>query len=55
MCNHHLASLLKRLLVVHTTRVTSQGSSVFFQAFVHFLVCLKLGIDTNRIIYIPNK
>ena len=47
--------LLKRLLIVHTTRVPSKGSSGFFQAFVHLLVYLKLGIGTIRIIYTANK
>ena len=46
---------VKASVVVHTTSVPSQGSSGFFQAFIHFLVCLKLGKGTIRIIYIPNK
>ena len=51
MCKHHWPAVK----VVQTTRVQSQRSSVFFQAFVHFLVYLKLGIFTSRIIYIANK
>ena len=40
MCKHHLATVK----AYACTRVRSKGSSGFFQAFVHFLVYLKLGI-----------
>ena len=38
MHKHGLAQMLKRVLVVQTTRVRSQGSSGIFQALVYFLV-----------------
>ena len=44
MCKHGLARLLKRRIVVQTTRVQSQRSSEFFQALVQFVLCLKLAL-----------